>query len=150
MQTQLPFFPCAVLLINPFVGIYKKDDFVYYLHNGSPLFCHYIDDRKSYRYITANLVVNNLCTPSELSRALGVHTRSIQIYAKLLRDKGAGWFFNRQETRGECYKVTEAIISEAQQMLDKGMSKRSIGKQLGISDSAIRYHLKSGKFKKTK
>lgn len=149
MQTQLPFFPSEVRLINPFVGIYKKEDFVYYLHNGSPLFCHYIDDRKSYRYITANLVVNNLCTPSELSRAFGVHTRSIQIYAKSLRDKGAGWFFNRQETRGECYKVTDAIISEAQQMLDKGLSKRSIGKQLGISDSAIRYHLKSGKLKKT-
>src|SRR5450759_4248674 len=68
MQLQLAIFPERTKLINSSIGFYAKDDFVYYLHNGSPIFCHAKEDRNSYRYILANLVVNNICTCSEISK----------------------------------------------------------------------------------
>jgi hypothetical protein len=148
MQTQLPFFPESVELFNPNIGVFKHDDFVYYMHNGSPLFCHSANDRTSYRYITANLVQTKMCTPSEIARVFGVGSRSIQINVKALREKGADWFFNREETRGKCYKFNAESFVEAQKMLDEGKPNKDIAKRLNVSVSAVKYHIKSGKLKK--
>jgi hypothetical protein len=82
MQMQLPLFPNSTNLINFCVGFFEKEGFVYYLHNGSPIYCHEKNDLNSYRYIMANLIVTKLCTPSELANALGVSNRNIQRYAK--------------------------------------------------------------------
>ena len=41
---QLPIFPGTTKLINAQVGFFEKDEFVYYLHNGSPIFCHTKND----------------------------------------------------------------------------------------------------------
>ena len=148
MQTQLPLFPTTTRLFNPIAGVFELNDFVYYLHNGSPLFCHKVKDRNSYRYITANLVVTNLCTASEIARVFGVSARSIQLNAKALRDKGPEWFFQRKETRGKCYKFNSQSFEEAQKMLDEGKTHKEIARQLEVSESAIRYHLTTGKLKK--
>ena len=64
-------------LINSSVGFFEKDSFVYYLHNGSPIYCHDKNDLNSYRFIVANLITTNLCTATELSRALGVSNRNM-------------------------------------------------------------------------
>jgi len=66
MQIQLPFFPASVKHFNPHVGVFRQDDFVYYMHNGSPLFCHDTNDRNSYRYITGNLVEIKLCNAAQV------------------------------------------------------------------------------------
>jgi len=150
MQQQLPIFPESTSLVNSSVGVYSKDDFVYYLHNGSPVYCHSKDDRKSYRYILANLVVNGLCNATELGHALGVNVRNVQRYALALRKHGIGYFFNREDQRGQCYKFTEDIKDRAQSMLDTGKSQKSIAETLGISESAIRYHVRNGNLIKKK
>lgn len=148
MQTQMPFFPEETKLINSTIGFYKKDDFVYYLHNGSPIFCHSQSDLNSYRYIIANLVVNHMCKSSEVSKALGVHIKNVQRYAKALRDKGTDWFFNRSDNRGQCYKFTPEKKEQAQELLGQGCSAYRVAKETGLSESAIRYHLRSGELKK--
>lgn len=47
MQTQLPFYPVSTKLINATLGFREQDGFVYYLHNGNPIFCHGKDDLSS-------------------------------------------------------------------------------------------------------
>jgi len=148
MQLQLAIFPEQTKLINSSIGFYSKEDFVYYLHNGSPIFCHSKEDRDSYRYILANLVINNMCTCSEISKALGIHVKNVQRYTKDLREKGMGFFFNREDNRGQCHKFTPTIQSEAQRLIDEGYSQQMTAKKLGISESAIRYHIRDGKLKK--
>ncbi len=91
MQMQLPIFPKETRLINACVGVFEREDFVYYLHNGSPVFCHQKDDLNNYRYITANLV--GMCKCSEVARVLGVSMRNIERYVKALREKGSDHFF---------------------------------------------------------
>nr|NQU91430.1 hypothetical protein [Bacteroidota bacterium] len=150
MQHQLPIFPETTKLVNASVGIYAKDGFVYYLHNGSPVFCHAKEDRNSYRYILANLVVNGLCNATELGHAVGVNVRNVQRYAIALREHGMGYFFNREDNRGQCHKFTATIKEQAQSMLDKGDSQLHIAQALGISESAIRYHLGKGNLSKKK
>ncbi|MFW6224824.1 MAG: helix-turn-helix transcriptional regulator [Bacteroidota bacterium] len=145
---QMPFFPEETKLINATVGVYQKDGFVYYLHNGSPVHCHAKDDLNSYRYILGSLVNNRLCKTSELSKTLGIHIKNVQRYVKALRDKGPEWFFNRDDQRGQCYKFTSEKQEQAQDLLSQGYSAYRIAKKTGLSESAIRYHLRSGTLKK--
>jgi len=80
MQMQLPFFFSKVKLINFSLGFYQDNGLVYYLHNGSPIFCHKKDDVRSYRYISGNLIINGLCRIKELSGVFDVNKCNIERY----------------------------------------------------------------------
>jgi len=149
MQTQLPFFPSHTQLINDSVGLREQDGTVYYLHNGNPIYCHSTDDRNGYRFILANLVVNRLCTISELCSGLGERRKNIERYAKSYREQGAEYFFSRKETRGKCFKMTPGKLVAIQAELDLGVSKYRIALNHAVSESAISYHIKNGTLKKT-
>jgi transposase len=148
MQMQLPIFPVDTIMINSTVGVYKRDDFVYYLHNGSPIFCHSIYQLNSYRYILANLTTNGLCTCSQISKAFGIHVKNVQRYKKALEENGFDWFFNRKDNRGQCHKFIEEKLKEAQELINKGFSQHQAAKKLGVSEGSIRYHLRKGTLKK--
>ena len=145
---QLPIFPQSTKLINSNVGFFERDDFVYYLHNGSPIYCHQKNDLNSYRFIIANLVVTGLCSPIELARALGVSNRNMQRYAKTLREKGTDWFFNKEEKRGDAHKLTDEMLAEAQKLISKFYSVVDVAKLLGVTEGALRYHITKGTIKK--
>ena len=145
---QLPIFPQTTKLINSNVGLFERDDFVYYLHNGSPIYCHEKNDLNSYRFIIANLVVTGLCSPIDLARALGVSNRNMQRYAKTLREKGTDWFFNKEEKRGDAHKLTDEMLAEAQKLISKFYSVVDVARLLGVTEGALRYHIKKGTIKK--
>lgn len=148
MQMQLPFFPTSVKPINPTLGFFKDDGVVFYLHNGSPIFCHSEGDLNSYRYITANMVDSGLCGIKELSDALGVKRRNIERYTANLRSKGADWFFNRPDKRGQCHKLTDELKQEAERLIGDFFSVSDVARMLGVSEGALRYHIKKGNIKK--
>jgi len=148
MQLQMPFFPSKTRCFNHTTGVFEKDDFVFYLHNGLPIFCHHKNDHKLYRFITANLVETDLCLPSEIAKVLGVSARSIQFNAKALREKGSDWFLKRKETRGTCNKFTTESFQQAQEMLTAGKSNCEIARFLNVSECSIRYHIRKGTLKK--
>jgi transposase len=148
MQMQLPIFPATTKLVNSNVGIFERDDFVYYLHNGSPIFCHDKNDLNSYRYILANMVMSGLCSPMELGKVLGVSNRNIQRYAKSLREKGTDWFFHKQEKHGDAHKLTDALLEEVQHKLDRNEPVARVAREFGVTEGALRYHLRQGNIKK--
>jgi hypothetical protein len=149
MQTQLPFFPPSTKLINNTVGFSEDNGTVYYFHNGNPIYCHSKADHNGYRFILANLVVNGLCTIGELSASLGTGRKNIERYAKAYRENGAGYFFGRKETRGQCHKMTPSKLSAIQGELDQGLSIYRVALNHSISEAAISYHIKNGNLKKT-
>ena len=148
MQTQLPFFPSDTKLINSTVGFREHDGTVYYLHNGNPIYCHEKNDRNGYRFILANLVVNKLCRICDLCEALGEGRKNIERYVKSYREEGAGYFFERKERRGQCYKMTPEKLSSIQSELDLGLSIYRIALNHDISEAAISYHIRNGRLKK--
>jgi len=148
MQQILPIFPCDTKMVNYQVGFRKMDDFVHYLINGMPVYSHQKEDKNGYRYVLATLVNHNFCSIKELSEALGVPRKNIERYAKALKEKGIAHFFNRKETGGQCHKVTPEKMKDAQELLDNGCSQQGTAKSLGVSESAIRYHIKAGGLKK--
>jgi len=148
MQMQLPFFPSDTKLINSTLGFREQDGTVYYLHNGSPIYCHPKDSLSGYRFSLANLVFNKLCTVSELSTALGIGRKNIERYAKAYRDHGASHFFERKEQRGFCHKMTPAKLAAIQIDLDRDLTIYRIALNHEISEAAIVYHIKNGNLKK--
>lgn len=150
MQLQAPIFPDKTKLINGSVGVLSKDDSVYYLHNGSPIFCHKKGDKNNFRYILANLIETGLCAAGELSKSLGIPHRNVNRYYKQYREKGAKSFFNKTDRRGNCYQFTDEKKQNAQELLDIGFSNVRVAKRLGLSECSIRYHIKQGNLKKKK
>jgi len=148
MQMQLPLFPPQTKLLSPTWGVYEEDGLVYYLHNGSPVHIHKKDDLKSYRYITATLIVNHSCSAKRLSEVFGVGAFNFQRYAKMLRRKGAEAFFGTSEPRGRRNEFTDEKIAKAQELLNQGYSQYRTAKELGVSEGTIRYHVKKGNLKK--
>lgn len=149
MQMQLPLFPSSTKLINATLGFRKDDEeMVFYLHNGSPILCHHASDLNNYRYICASLIENKLCTIKELSEALGVGRRNIERYVSSLRKKGPGWFFHREEKRGDCYKLDEEKLQQAEQWINEFYTVADVARMLGVTEGALRYHIKKGTIKK--
>lgn len=150
MQMQMPLFPDSTKMINCSLGFFMRDENVFYLHNGSPIFCHHKGNTDNFRFIIANLIDTGLCTPGELSDALGISHRNVNRYTKKLRTKGTGSFFQKDDRRGQCYQLTEEKKILAQYMLNKGVSNVKVALEIGISEGAIRYHLKQGTLNKKK
>ncbi len=148
MQQFLPIFLEDTKMVNFQVGFKKIDDFIHYFVNGMPVYCHEKEDKNGYRFVLATLVNNKFCSIKELSEALGVPKKNVERYAKSLRDHGMAYFFNRKETRGQCHKMTPAKIEKAQKLLDLGYSQQGTAKAIGVSESAIRYHIKANTLKK--
>jgi transposase len=132
------------------LGYMEHSGFRYYLHNGNPIYYHALKDRNSYRFILANLVTNQLCTAVELAEALGEHRKNIERYTKAFREKGASCFFAPKEAHALCYKFTRSLCLEIQFCLDEGKSVSRIAKDFSVSKSAIHYHIKNGRLRKSK
>ena len=148
MQMQLPIFPSTTKMLSPTWGVFEKDNFVYYLHNGSPVHVHEKNDINTYRYVTANLIENHSCSASALSKVFGVGVRNFERYAKRFRDFGADAFFNPIDGRGKCHKMTPDKLIEAQKYLDDNYSQMRTAKEINVNEASIRYHIKKGSLKK--
>ena len=148
MQMQLPLFPVETKLLSATWGVFEKDGFVYYLHNGSPVHVHQKEDINTYRYVTASLIVNHSCSASSLSKVFGVGVRNFERYAKRLRDLGPEGFFKPNDIRGQSHKMTPDKLKIAQECLDKGYSQMKTAKTIGVNEASIRYHISKGTLKK--
>jgi hypothetical protein len=90
------------------------------------------------------MVVNKLCTISELCVAFGEGRKNIERYAKAYREHGIGHFFARVERRGQCYKMTPDKLFSIQGALNEGLSIYRTALNHEISEAAISYHIKNG------
>ncbi|MFQ3578921.1 MAG: hypothetical protein SNJ71_02115 [Bacteroidales bacterium] len=148
MQLQLPFFPENTQMLSDTWGVFQKDSMVYYLHNGSPVYIHAKDDLNNFRFITANLINVHACSATQLSNVFKVNKINFERYVRRLREGGTDAFFKAEDNRGKCYKMLSDKLIKAQELLDKGYSQQKTAKEIGVSESAIRYHIKSGNLKK--
>lgn len=145
---QLPIFPQSTKLLSDTWGVFEKNNFVYYLHNGSPVHIHEKNDLNTYRYVTATLIVNHLCSGTRLEKVFGVARINFYRYAKRLREEGPDSFFKTKDRRGQCHKMTPERIKQAQEYLDAGFSQLKTAGKINVNETSIRYHLKKGTLKK--
>jgi transposase len=148
MQILLPLFPSQTVLINNYLGVFAKDDIVYYLHSGMPIYTHDTEDLKSFRFITSQLIDAGRCRASQVSRTFGIRENIIYHYLKIYREHGAEGIFAEEKRGGKSHKLIGARLQRVQKKLDAGKSNNAIAKEEKISEGTIRYNLKVGHLKK--
>lgn len=147
-QILLPLFPEDTLMITPTLGVFKKDDSVFYLHAGVPIYSHQVHELHKFRYITSNLLLQGLCKNTDIVAAFHVSTDSVRRWKKKLNEEGESAFFKPENRHGRSHKLLPDVLSRIQSKLDKGQSAYSIAKEEGISEGSIRYAVKQGRLKK--
>ena len=148
-QLQLPIFPAGLTLINRQVGFERKDDRIYYFHGLLPVFSHAVDDLKSFRFISSQLILGGNVTSSEIVKAFGVSSISVKRSLKVLREEGSAGFFKAKNVRS-AHVLTPDVIKKAQELLYEGKSPSEVAKRLDLKADTIRKAIYSGRLHKKK
>ncbi len=148
-QLLLPIFPHATEYLTPTLGVFRKEDFVYYIHNGVPIFSHSASDLNRFRYITSHLLVQGLCQNVDIERVFQVSTDSVRRWKKKLSEVGESAFFSPAIAHGSSHKLLPEVLERIQHKLNEGKSVNSIAKKENISEGSIRYAIKQGRLKKS-
>ena len=147
---RLPIFPSGTGLVNAFVGVLNDGDMIHYLLYGAPIYFHDVSDHNKFRYVTSHLIELGHCSRAEVIRFFSVSESSVYRWLELYRDKGESGFFGlgARSQGGVAHKMTPAVMAKAQSMLENGQSVSSIGRELKMGESAVRYHITQGSLKK--
>ena len=98
-QTLLPIFSEGMTLINNIVAYEKRDGKIYYFLGQAILFQHDANDKKSFRFITSQLIDNGNIKQMDIVRAFNVSKSSVKRYVKKLRENGSEGIFKAKTPR---------------------------------------------------
>jgi len=130
--------------ITDLLSFQKRDGFVYYFHGAFPILNHAADDRKSFRMITSQFVINGRCKQVDIVRAFGVSTISVKRSVKKYRDGDVKAFFQTPNKRGASV-LTKEVLAQAQALLNQGCSRTEISERLNIKRDTFNKAILSGR-----
>lgn len=147
-QAVLPIFPPGANTINRNVGFIEKNNEIFYFLGQLPIFSHIKDDISSFRFITAQLVVNGSVKQVEIVDAFGVPPISVKRSVKTLKEEGIAGF-SKKKKGGTPHVLTPEVVSKAQKYLNEGLCPSEVAKKLQLkSSSTIRKAINTGRLKK--
>lgn len=151
MQMTLPIFSKELRFITSTLGFQERDGLVYYFLSNLPIYTHEVEDRRSFRYITSNFVLQGLCTRKDISIACNVTYDSVKKNVQKLKKEGVEGFFQQTpRTGGGNIKIIGNVQKSIQEKLNNHQSVLSIAKEESLSEGAIRAAIKRGTLKKKK
>jgi len=137
-QLILPLIPPGATRINHLVNVYRKDNLWTYFVSLQPIFSHQADDVRMFRLITSQLIDSGACRQVDILKAFGVSKSSIARSLQTLRGKGADAFFAPRKRRRGGTKLTQDMLTKAQNFLDQGYLRREVSEVLGIKYDTLR------------
>jgi DNA-binding CsgD family transcriptional regulator len=148
MQTILPIYPAKTEFINATLGICQEDEIVTYISNALPIYSHASNDYKSFRFITAKLVLLGRCSQKEIADCFHVSYDSVKRSVRRLKETGESGFFTQDNRHGNAYKLLPDKLTRMQHAIDNGKSNCEIARTENISEGSVRYAIKKGLLKK--
>ncbi|MFZ4860401.1 MAG: hypothetical protein ACOYL3_28925 [Desulfuromonadaceae bacterium] len=143
-QMMLPIFPAGVTEINDKLAFKIEGGVVTYFSATMPVFQHSETDIASFKMIVSQFYVLDMAKQSEIVSAFGLNPQLVKRAVKLFREKGAPGFFEPKKNRGPGV-LTESVLTDAQGLLDKGMTPSSVAQQLGQKADTIRKAIAFGR-----
>lgn len=147
-QMLLPFFSCGVTHINQELAFKKEDGCVTYFNASMPVFQHAENDIQSFKMIVSQFYVMGVAKQSEIVRAFGVNKLLVKRAVKLSREQGPKGFFKPPKRRGPGVLI-EAVVKQAQDLLDRGKTPAEISKTLKLKVDTVRKAIRSGRLHRT-
>jgi len=130
--------------ITDILSYEKRDGSIYYFNGAFPIYSHPEEDRKSFRLITSQFVVNGRCKQVDIVKAFGVSPISIKRYVKKYRENGAEAFFVPKRSRG-AHVLTAAVLEQAQDLLNQGSTPSEVANQLQVKKDTLQKAIRSGR-----
>ena len=146
-QMHLPFFPDGVEQITPELAFEKRDGQVTYFNGHMPVFIHADRDIATFRMITAQFCINGNAKQADISRAFGITLISVKRAVKLYREKGVAGFYEEPNRRGPAV-LTEAVLKQAQGLLDGGLESSEVAEELAVKRNTLDKAIRAGRLHK--
>jgi transposase-like protein len=140
-QALLPLVPDGATTINDRISIIRQNGEWTYFYGVDPIFRHPETDRRSFRMFTAQLICHGRCRQSDVVRTFGVSANSVKRSVKKFREMGIASFFQPRAVRGATV-MTADVTRRAQELLDRGRSRREVATELGIKCDTLRKAIK--------
>jgi hypothetical protein len=141
-QTLIPGFPEGAEKIGDVLSVLEKEGTVTYFLGGDNYFSHPKEDKKSQRYVLANLMVNGHVRARDLEGAPWfIPHRTLMNWTAQYRKDGSSSFF-RTAAPARPRVMTPDKSAECAHLLAGGLSPAEVAKQAGIDQSTLRKALK--------
>jgi hypothetical protein len=145
-QTLLPIIPYGATPINNVISVVREDKQWTYFCGIQPVFQHSDDDLPSFRMFTAQLCCQGACTQAEIIRAFGVSKNGVLRNVAKYRLEGIVRFYRRRRAHGPLV-LTSEVSAHAQQLLDRGHSRREVTEELGVKYDTLRKAINQGRLR---
>ena len=108
------------------------------------------NDATAKRYIGAVLLTQGLAKGDDIAAVLGIHRSTLFRNQKLYRKGGLDAL---RDGRGHgaarrAHKLTDEVLPIAQACLDQGRSQSAAAREVGVSETAIRHAIKTGRLRR--
>ena len=144
-QEFLPYFSHAEQgFITDVLSYGIHEGSIFYFHGSFPIFNHAESDRKSFRMITSQFVVNGRCKQVDIVRAFGVSVISVKRSVKKYREGGVAAFFQTPRKRG-AHVLTKEVVHQAQELLNQGVPREKVAKRLEIKPNTFNKAIRDGR-----
>ena len=146
---ELPLLPEEAITLGPRLAVIETPEELVFLNASGPLMSCARTDEAAKRYIGAVVMTQGLAKGEDLAAVLGVHRSTLFRNQKLYREGGLEAL---RDGRGHgaprrAHKLTDEVLPIAQACLDQGRSQSQAAREVGVSETAIRHALKTGRLR---
>ena len=143
-QALLPLIPDGATGISDRISVAQENQQWTYFCGIAPVFRHAQDDRRSFCMFTAQLICQGACRQIDIIRAFGVSANSVRRSVDKYEQEGISGFFQPRKARGPTV-MTDEVITQAQQLLSQGCSRREVADQLAVRYDTLRKAINQGR-----
>jgi len=143
-QALLPLVAEGSTRINDSISLVRQDGQWVYFCGIKPVFQHAEGDQKAFRMFTAQLCVQGTVQQADIIRAFGISKSSVLRSVRKYRQQGVQGFYQPRRTRGAAVMAAE-VIEQARQLLEEGLSKAEVARQLDVPYDTLRKAIDQGR-----
>lgn len=148
-QTFLPVFPEDAKMINSDIGLKKIGEKILYFNGGMPIYQHHVDDYKSFRYITSQMIDLKTVRHVEIISSFKVSKESVNRWLRIYRQEGGIGFFRQKKVIKHGTILTDDVLIEVQALLNLGKMPKEIGEELNLKPDTIQKAISSHRLTKS-
>ncbi|MEA3413265.1 MAG: helix-turn-helix domain-containing protein, partial [Pseudomonadota bacterium] len=148
---ELPLLPEEAITLGPRLAVIETPEELVFMNASGPLMSCSRNDTTAKRYIGAVLLTQGLAKGDDLAAVLGIHRSTLFRNQKLYRQGGLEAI---RDGRGHgaprrAHKLTDEVLPMAQACLDQGRSQSAAAREVGVSETAIRHAIKTGRLRRS-
>jgi transposase len=149
-QLQLPIFPVGVTHITAELAFECRDGVVTYFNGQMPVFRHAVNDRRTFRMIVSQFVVNGNARQAEIARAFGIPLVTVKRAVRRHREQGAAGFYAPRRGRRGPALLTLEVVKKLQDLLDAGVPTAQAARELNPKPDTVSKAVRAGRLRKKK